>query len=169
MDYATLSVEDGGRSADVSHIATDLAGIYGEEWARQGIALDLALSDGAEVRGAPERIHSVLQNLLLNARDAIVETGRDRGRIRLRVERAGPETVIEVADDGVGIDADLLERIFEPFFSTKPHRGMGLGLSACRKIVAGCGGRMEVQSDAGGGATFRLLFPSAAVRDPQSG
>jgi signal transduction histidine kinase len=69
--------------------------------------------------------------------------------------------VIEVADDGCGIGADMLERIFDPFFTTKaPDQGSGLGLMICHRIVQDHGGRIEVESLEGRGATFRVRLPA---------
>jgi CheY-like chemotaxis protein len=67
-----------------------------------------------------------------------------------------------VSDTGCGIPADRLERIFDPFFSTKaPGTGAGLGLSICRSIVGALGGEMQVESRVGAGSTFRVLLPVA--------
>jgi signal transduction histidine kinase len=68
------------------------------------------------------------------------------------------ELVFSVADTGPGIPADLRERIFYPFFTTK-QRGSGVGLALAQKIVAGHGGRLELESESGAGATFRVRIP----------
>ena len=69
-----------------------------------------------------------------------------------------PELVFSVSDTGPGIPGELRERIFYPFFTTK-QRGSGVGLAQAQKIVAGHGGRIELESDVGHGATFRVRLP----------
>ena len=72
--------------------------------------------------------------------------------------------IVEVIDDGAGIAQQDLPKIFEPFYTTKPAgRGTGLGLSVCYSIIAGHGGRIEVDSAVGAGSTFRILLPNANV------
>ncbi|MCC7325654.1 MAG: PAS domain-containing protein [Burkholderiales bacterium] len=105
------------------------------------------------------QLQQVLLNLVMNACDAM--TGVDRREIRI-VARAVEGLAVEfaVCDTGVGVPPADIERIFEPFVSTKEH-GMGLGLSVCRTIVAAHGGRIQAENNAGGGATFRLTLPLA--------
>ena len=98
--------------------------------------------------------------LLLNAMDAM--TGRP-GSITIRT-RPGPAAhdgiVAQVADQGHGIARSELNKIFEPFYTTKdPGKGTGLGLSICYGIVQEHGGQMEVESVVGQGSTFRLILP----------
>ncbi|HSW49989.1 MAG TPA: ATP-binding protein, partial [Bryobacteraceae bacterium] len=68
---------------------------------------------------------------------------------------------VRVTDDGHGIAPEILPRVFEPFFSTKPGEGTGLGLSICQDIVRDHGGRITVESELGQGATFRIWLPAA--------
>ncbi len=114
---------------------------------------------------APEfQLGQVFLNLLVNAGQAVGEGGADRHAIRV-TSRTAPDgwAVVEVADDGPGIDEAVRPRIFEPFFTTKPiGAGTGLGLSVCHGIVTGLGGRIEVESAPGAGALFRVLLPPAA-------
>ena len=103
-----------------------------------------------------DRIKQVLLNLVLNARDAMPEGGE----LTLRTEhdQAQDEVVITVADQGTGIPDDVIDRLFDPFFSTK-EQGSGLGLFVSRNIVQEQGGRIEVESTVGQGATFRVHLP----------
>jgi len=99
--------------------------------------------------------------LLLNAADAM-EQG---GTLTIRTGRvpARPEVFLEVADTGPGIPREDQDRIFEPFYTTKPPgRGTGLGLSICYAIVEAHQGRIEVDSAPGRGARFRVHLPVAA-------
>ena len=80
----------------------------------------------------------------------------------MRVLRSGADGCIEVVDDGPGIDADLRERLFEPYTTTRDvGEGMGLGLAISRKILLDHDGDLELTGD-GPGATFRLTFPAAS-------
>lgn len=103
------------------------------------------------------QLSQVLVNLLVNAAQAL---GPGGGVVRLR-GRVDDESVrIAVEDDGSGIDAQALERIFEPFFSTKLRGdGVGLGLALCGDIAERHGGTIEVESEPGAGSTFTLVLP----------
>jgi signal transduction histidine kinase len=107
-------------------------------------------------------VNQVVLNLLTNAAQAIEG---EAGLIRITTRREDEGVAIEVADNGKGIPAAALRRIFDPFFTTKEvGKGTGLGLSIAYKIVTQHGGRIEVQSREGAGATFRVVLP---LRPPQ--
>ena len=110
--------------------------------------------------GNAEQLIQVLLALMLNALDAM-EAG---GELTLRTRRGrarGGEVVVEVADTGPGIARAEQAKIFEPFYTTKPPgRGTGLGLSICYGIVADHHGHIEVDSQQGRGATFRVILPA---------
>ncbi|MFN8589598.1 MAG: PAS domain-containing protein [Candidatus Eisenbacteria bacterium] len=113
----------------------------------------------------PAHIGQALMNLCMNARDAMP----DGGRLRVRTYNApagtapgceGDHVVLEVADNGQGIAPDVLERIWEPFFTTRgPSHGPGLGLSVVHGIVEQHGGRIDCESAPGQGTTFRIYLP----------
>ncbi|WP_162888747.1 ATP-binding protein [Dechloromonas sp. HYN0024] len=116
------------------------------------------------------QLNQVFMNLLVNAGHAI-ET---QGTITIRTFRQDADTVcIEISDTGKGIAPEHMTRIFEPFFTTKPvGKGTGLGLSLSYGIVQRHGGRLEVDSVLGRGATFRVLLPinpaqKAAIQNPE--
>jgi len=112
-------------------------------------ALDRIWSD-------PYQLRQVLMNLLTNA---IHATGA-RGKITITIEEKGEEAILTVQDTGEGIPKENLERIFEPFFSTKSTgEGTGLGLFVARGIVDKLGGKIEVESQIGHGASFRITLP----------
>ncbi|MDF1614744.1 ATP-binding response regulator [Desulfurivibrio dismutans] len=109
------------------------------------------------VRAVPDQLKQVFLNLLTNAREAIDPDG---GRIVIATRREGDEVMISFCDSGCGIAAENRERIFEPFFSTKPAvKGTGLGLAVSYGIVQRHGGRLEVESQEGQGACFKLFLP----------
>jgi signal transduction histidine kinase len=110
------------------------------------------------------RLGQVLMNLLLNASQAMPERPRSESLVEVRARREGSLAVLEVADNGTGIAPAHLGRVFDPFFTTKDVGvGTGLGLSVCRGIVEALGGRIEVESEIGQGATFRVSLPAAPI------
>jgi anti-sigma regulatory factor (Ser/Thr protein kinase) len=106
------------------------------------------------------KLAQVFLNLLINAAHAIDEGDADNNRITLRTWVEGEDVLAEVKDTGKGIPPENLERIFDPFFSTKgPGKGSGLGLAICRSIVAEFEGTIRVESQMGKGTRFVLRFP----------
>lgn len=126
-----------------------------------GLTLELTSEAPAPpVRGDASQLQQVVLNLLTNAIDA-TPTG---GSIRVATRRRGGQADVEivVTDTGRGIPADRTAQIFEPFFSTKePGHGTGLGLFITAQIVREHGGRIEIDSAEGRGATFRVFLPAA--------
>ncbi len=113
------------------------------------------------------RLQQVFFNLLTNARDAINEasTPSDSGARRsigIRTYAEGGAVCVDVSDTGVGIPESVRDKIFEPFFTTKETgQGMGLGLAITYGIVRDYGGQIRIESEAGQGTTFRIIFPQA--------
>ena len=114
------------------------------------------------VLGTSGRLGQVIVNLLLNAVQALPESGLRQNLVTLRAQREGAQHVlVEVTDNGTGIPDDVLPRIFDPFFTTKPIGvGTGLGLSLCHGIVTSFGGRIEALTSAAG-TTMRIVLPVA--------
>lgn len=129
------------------------------ECQRSRIAVQVELDDGLpRITGDRVQLQQVVLNLLRNAVDAMM-TIEDRTRhLLVRTERKGDSLRVTVRDDGVGIDAHAMKRLFEPFYTTK-HDGMGIGLSISRSIVERHGGRLWVEQHDGPGATFCLSIP----------
>jgi len=123
------------------------------------------------IQGDPHQLRQIFRNLLTNAFEAMNGTGGVTitalavdGDEETGPEHAtGPTIVVTVADTGPGIPLDVMDRIFSPFFTTKPQ-GSGLGLAIVRKIVDAHDGRIDVSERAGGGTVFRVTLP---VRSPQ--
>ena len=123
-----------------------------------------------KIRAVPSQIEQVVMNLILNARDAIDEEGTieiqisGKGRTVASPSAAeAPETVeLTVRDNGIGIDRDQLERIFDPFYTSKEiGKGTGLGLATAYGIVTSIGGTITVESEVGQGSIFRIEMPAA--------
>jgi signal transduction histidine kinase len=111
----------------------------------------------------PGHLQQVLINLLTNAIEATPPGGRVEVTGAYRPDDGRPGVAIEVRDSGSGIPDDVLPRIFDPFFSTKPAReGAGLGLAICRDLVRSNGSEIQVASLPGEGTTFTVWLPEAS-------
>jgi two-component system, cell cycle sensor histidine kinase and response regulator CckA len=145
---------------------------------RSSLALELA-EEVPPVLGDASQLSTAVLNLITNAAESLDEKGgtiavrvNTRGYTRERLEALNPDTrlapgrylVLEVSDDGPGMDEQTLARIFDPFFTTK-FTGRGLGLAAVQGIVRSHRGAIEVQSSPGSGTSFRLLLPVSGGDD----
>jgi signal transduction histidine kinase len=111
------------------------------------------------VSGDAHQLMQVFLNLILNSEQAMREV-RDRGTLRIRLEKRDKEVAVTLQDDGPGIPPDILPNIFDPFYTTKrPGRGTGLGLSICKAILREHNGNVEAASGPGGGAVFTVTLP----------
>jgi signal transduction histidine kinase len=114
------------------------------------------------VGGSSARLGQVFLNLIMNAAHALPEGELRRNRLYVRSRDDGDDVVVEVQDNGPGIPPEVMPRIFESFFTTKPAGlGTGLGLSISREIVRSAGGEIEAVSTPGKGALFRVRLPAA--------
>lgn len=150
----------------LSAIFDDIHTLAEVDLRRQGLRLEPQLEpDLPPVRVDAVQIQQVLLNLIRNAADAM-QTQRQDDRILMQARRHGRDWLeIAVEDSGPGLDAAVLERLFEPFTSTK-DRGFGLGLSICKSLIDAHGG--ELSHEAGtqlGGARFRILLPVETRHD----
>ena len=117
--------------------------------------------DVPAVDGNASRLEQVFLNLVINAIQALPAGDPTRDVITIEVEPAGAEVRVKLTDTGVGIPAAVRDRIFDPFFTTKPvGEGTGLGLSVCRGILEGLGGRISVDSTEGAGTTVTVTLPA---------
>jgi len=132
----------------------------------------------ASILADPTHIHQVLMNLCTNAYQAMLETGGTLGVSLAGVEigpydlgtkfelTPGPHVMLEVHDSGTGIPKEIIDKIFEPYFTTKgKHEGTGLGLAVVHGIVKSYKGAVTVYSEPGKGSIFRIYFP-AIVAEP---
>jgi PAS domain S-box-containing protein len=115
------------------------------------------------VQADRQQLRQLFLNLLTNACDALPNGGKLVVRAKPGFLESAGAVVIEFADSGEGIPAKNLEKIWEPFFTTKPEgKGTGLGLAICRRIVEEPGGTIEIESPDGAGTTVRMVFPATA-------
>ncbi len=143
---------------DVRLIVRGVVEFLEPELARQGVTVSLDLPGGPMVIPVDEDLlRQALLNLLRNAQQAIAGAGQIAVSL-VRAQDGSGDVEIAVRDSGVGIEPGAIERIFRPFFSTKPG-GTGLGLSITRRIVQEHGGTLTVDSTPGQGACFTIRLP----------
>ncbi len=142
--------------------------IIGWRLREAGVQLSVDLGDPAPlVRAGPVRLQQVIVNILSNALDAMEDSDTRAISITARIE--GPQAVLTFADTGPGFAPGLVERIFDPFFSTKGvGKGLGLGLSISYNIVHDFGGTLAAANGADGGAVFTLTLPLAEAAARQA-
>lgn len=114
-----------------------------------------------KVLGRPEDIQRVFVNLLLNARDAMV----DGGTVTVRGRVCRGTVFVLIDDDGPGIPGEVLPRIFDMFFTTKGQNGSGVGLAVVKQVMESLGGSISARNRRRGGARFDLRFPVFVDRD----
>jgi signal transduction histidine kinase len=112
---------------------------------------------GPTINGDKEKLRQVFTNIVDNAIDALAGTAEER-RVELFIENGGKRATVRLRDNGAGIPADRLERIFNPFFTTK-ETGTGLGMAIAKKIVEAHEGSVDVVSEPGRGTEFAVTLP----------
>ena len=155
----------------VEHIALqdvvrDAIGLAESHVSRGGVRVDVSLpGDLAPIQGDPHQLRQLFTNLMTNAFEALAGRGSvSISAVQLAEEEVadgdglGPSIQVEVVDDGPGVPPDIMDRIFSPFFTTKPQ-GSGLGLAIVRKIVDAHDGRIDVNAPISGGTHFRVTLP----------
>lgn len=121
--------------------------------------------DLPRVEGDGSRVAQVFLNLLVNAADAVEQ--QDEGRITVETTVADDRLIVEISDNGCGIDDEVADRMFDPFFTTKsPQRGTGLGLASAQSVVESHDGVLTFESTPGVGTTFRVELPVADSAGP---
>ncbi len=142
---------------DVNQVVSDVLALLEHQFKISQIQVRRQLAGPLVIRGVEYKLQQVFLNLFLNARDAMPKGGW----LSVTTSLEGGEAIVEVADSGVGIPAEHLGRIYDPFFTTKSDgRGTGLGLSVTYGIVQEHGGSLVCDSDARQGTRFRLVLPA---------
>jgi len=142
---------------DLAHVVRSVMRLVRSE-AINRVRLIVELSASPQVIGSSTRVGQVLLNLVLNAIQAMPPRQHDANQVKvLLAEREGC-AILEVTDNGVGIEPAQLKRIFDPFFTTK-QKGTGLGLAISRQIVEELGGELAVESQPGVGTRFTVRLP----------
>jgi signal transduction histidine kinase len=154
---------------DPGRVVRKVFDVFRERAARAGIALKLeAQADIRWVLMDENGIHDCLANLVSNAMDACAISDKPDRTVTMRCFEKDSTLVIEVADNGAGMDYEVKKKIFTSFFSTKgSDKGTGLGLLTTRKIVQEHGGKVSFESTEGIGSSFRLEFPRDRLPQPK--
>lgn len=147
---------------DLNRTLADAVALAEPHLSSSRISIETALEDALPaIHGDPGKLQQVFLNLIFNARDAMPHGGR----LRVRTLRQNALVQVEVADSGVGIPAENLDKIYDPFFTTKATgRGTGLGLAVTYGIVQEHNGSIQLSSRVGEGTTFLLEFPVLVER-----
>jgi signal transduction histidine kinase len=152
--------EQGLTTVSMADITESALESFRDRAARAGITLDHRIDCEGSLRADAEQLRRVVINLLGNAMDALAQSDVRDPRIEVHMGEnlAGTEVWLQVKDNGEGIDAEGLRKVFSPFYTSKEH-GTGLGLAITKKLVEAHGGSIEATSEPGAGATFLLTFP----------
>jgi signal transduction histidine kinase len=143
---------------DVNEVIGEMVILLHNEASRHSVAIHTDLAEGLpKVKADRVQLQQALMNLMLNG----IEAMRDiSGELSIKAQLAGDgQLLISVADTGVGLPAENVDKIFDAFFTTKPQ-GTGLGLAITRSIVKSHGGRIWASANSGRGATFSFTLPS---------
>ena len=151
-------------SLRINKVVRDVLKLIRTDLISQNVSVDTELARNLPtVTGDPVQLQQVLVNLVVNACDAMTDCDIPERRLRIRtgIENGGDAVIVSVTDRGGGIQVKEVEQIFEPFFTTKA-KGMGLGLSVCRTIIAAHRGKLWATNNAERGATFHFTLPKDA-------
>lgn len=149
---------------NLSEVVQETLRAMAREPRKDGIELELSVPPELTVTARKVELQQVLLNLLMNARHAVLQKPQPR-RIEIAAEKGSSCLLLHIKDTGVGIAQDNLDKIFNPFFTTKTSesddsQGHGLGLTICRQIIENLGGSISVESVVGQGTTFILRLPT---------
>jgi signal transduction histidine kinase len=149
---------------EIGHILQEVVEVVGPAAAQARVERHIELApDLPMVRADSELLRQAVLNLCVNAIQAMQESGKG-GSLTVRARREAAGVVVEVTDDGPGMDPETVKHAFEPFFTTKAA-GTGLGLAIVRQAAEAHGGQVEVESERGKGATFRIRLPFGSEQE----
>jgi signal transduction histidine kinase len=166
-DYAKMSeIRAGDTPVDLVELLNEYEQRFSQVFEQIGIKYSVTGAERAVVLADETHMNSIFSNLILNAKDALSEIETDCGEINVLVEKRNHKDkntiVIKVHDNGAGIQQDHLHEIFEPFFSTKPKSGTGLGLGVVKRLVQLYDGQIEVAAESGKGTVFMVTLPETS-------
>ncbi len=160
--YSRSTEADGSEPVDLRRALADALRLVERAGPGRKVPVQIELAEGLVVMGRPTELQQVFVNLLKNAIEAVVERhGTEGGRVRVEGGRREDAVWVRVIDNGIGIAADRLSYVFDPFYTTKPAgKGTGLGLNVVYRIVTRHKGQIAVESRVGEGTTLALKLPA---------
>jgi PAS domain S-box-containing protein len=166
--YFSRPPASGKSPIDLGELVQRTLHLHAYSLRKSNITVDFLKESVPPVSGDAHQLMQVFLNLILNSEQAMREV-RDRGTLRIRIEKQEKSVSVIFQDDGPGISPEILPNIFDPFYTTKrPGRGTGLGLSISKAILREHNGNVEAASGPGGGAVFTVTLPVAVADTPSS-
>jgi len=151
---------------DINDVIKDAVALVRRELDDRSVVLRQNLTaDGAMVRADRTQLQQVIVNLIMNSVDAMDNATERARELMIRSSRTeNSEISVEVRDSGVGVDPAQIDKLFQPFFTTK-SKGLGMGLSISRSIIEAHSGSLTMSSDGKTGTTVRITLPSPNARE----
>lgn len=146
---------------DINELIVDAINLTKNKWLTESILNDVKiniftrLNSNSKAQGNSTELREVIINIITNAVDSI----QNGGKIEISSLDFQDQIVVEIKDNGMGMNKEIQKRIFEPFFTTKGSRGSGLGLSVSYNIIESFGGNIEVESEEDVGTSFKIKLP----------
>jgi signal transduction histidine kinase len=146
----------------LKQLAKEVFSCIGRDFGKDCVKVRMEIPEEFDILAVPVQLQQVLMNLILNAREAMMPSG---GTLFIRAASQQDTAVIEVSDTGCGIEPENMEKIFEPFYSTKTAQshagrvGAGLGLLFCKEVISSHNGTIDVESEPGKGTKFTIVLP----------
>jgi PAS domain S-box-containing protein len=165
-NFAREDREEEYVEVDVNRTIENVFSMIGRQFEAHGVVVHKNLADELPpVMAHSNRLEQVIMNLLVNARQALDECGREQKELWIATKPTHQSVCIETVDNATGIPIHLIDKIFDPFFTTKEvGQGTGLGLTISKSIIREINGTIEAFNNARGGATFLITLPSVGER-----
>jgi signal transduction histidine kinase len=145
---------------DLTQCIEEVIELLHSEFIRHGVEFEHMPETNLKVRANKTQIQQVALNLMINAMEAMTEQPAGERVLRVKATRADGKAQVSIRDTGIGIASDMLDRVFEGFYTTKPQ-GLGIGLDVCRSIIETHRGAIWAEPNPDRGATFHFTLPFA--------
>jgi signal transduction histidine kinase len=162
LEYSDIGKEKRGLDeVRVSEAIAQILEKYQSRIEELGIVVDVRVPEDSVLRCQKSHLSAVFGPLVANAIDALAEVpvGQKERRLHLREVTMTDRRIFEIQDTGPGMAQEVLAKVFEPFFSTKPSTGLGLGLGMAAKYLSIYNGKIKIISEPGCGTCVELFFP----------
>ena len=148
-------------SFDLNEAINEVIALAQSELVKNGVSIQMRPAEGlSAVQADRVQLQQVASNLILNAVDAMRSVNEGTRELLITTEQTQDgDVLVSVRDTGPGIDPAHIERVFEPFYTSKPS-GVGMGLSICRSIIDAHGGRLWAETNKSKGAVFQFTLPA---------